>query len=738
MTHKLTLWQKAAVMASDFLLLLLGLYGTLFSFLSAFSLYADSGVLLRRIVLLALAALIIFSLPKAAYRLALSGASLLALGWVVREQFSTLRLGALTAAQRVSELFVRQVGLGLTAPDLFGPSGPPGLAAQAEAATLFYSVFLALLALWLGWAVAERRSFWLGFWGTFPLLLVPLTITITPDAKPLLALLLFWVAGLLVRLVKKADPWGSAKLILLTLPPAALLLVLTAAGTVGYYSGAEWVPSSRMAALDALGGAGQSIMASGGLSGLTAGGTDVNLCGAGPLHFTGTNVLRVQSEMTGHIYLRGFSAGVYTDRGWEQVDDALYEQAGGWAAQPINLPALLYDGPSYRFTIESLGVAPGYVYTPYQLATTPEQMTGAEFVHDAYLARGTGVRRYVLYAEADALPGTGAQLDGSAAEAEQAYRDFVWNTYLDAPPDLSEPLVAMYLTVAQAFFEDFRIRGQESGLPSQIIAAQAVALALAQDTVYDPDTPRTPDGEDFVEYFLTTSKRGYCMHYASAATLMLRAIGIPARYVTGYTADVKAGQTVSVPDENAHAWVEVYVDGYGWYPVEVTPGFSGQTAGESTPPSPTPSTPPTLQPSQQPLDILITPPPAPAADTGLTWDDIAPYVLPPVVLALAALLLLLWRRLAQRRRLHSFGGPDTNRAVIAMYLYAERLMRFRGGGELPPAPEILGQKAKFSQHTLTEDERGEMAGYVSALAAQTDEALPRWRRTVFRYVLGLY
>ena len=61
------------------------------------------------------------------------------------------------------------------------------------------------------------------------------------------------------------------------------------------------------------------------------------------------------------------------------------------------------------------------------------------------------------------------------------------------------------------------------------------------------------------------------MHFASAAVLLLRQLGIPARYVSGFTAELSADETVNVPDSAAHAWVEIYLDGFGWYPVEVTP-----------------------------------------------------------------------------------------------------------------------------------------------------------------------
>ncbi len=107
----------------------------------------------------------------------------------------------------------------------------------------------------------------------------------------------------------------------------------------------------------------------------------------------------------------------------------------------------------------------------------------------------------------------------------------------------------------------------------------------------------TPFNQDFVEYFLTRQKRGFCVHFASSAVLLLRTMGVPARYVEGYcipatlVSEGKAvpAQTlsdwyegpsvldeqgvieVSVNDSYAHAWVEIYMEGYGFVPFEVTP-----------------------------------------------------------------------------------------------------------------------------------------------------------------------
>lgn len=108
---------------------------------------------------------------------------------------------------------------------------------------------------------------------------------------------------------------------------------------------------------------------------------------------------------------------------------------------------------------------------------------------------------------------------------------------------------------------------------------------------------------DYISHFLLENKRGYCAHFASAGTMLLRQMGIPARYVEGYAfsyynviengelvEDVKysdyydgyapIGETalieLEIPDAYAHAWVEIYVDGKGWVVVDPTPAQTSE------------------------------------------------------------------------------------------------------------------------------------------------------------------
>ena len=83
-----------------------------------------------------------------------------------------------------------------------------------------------------------------------------------------------------------------------------------------------------------------------------------------------------------------------------------------------------------------------------------------------------------------------------------------------------------------------------------------------------------PAGADFTEYFLYEQQEGYCVHFATAATLMYRAMGIPARYVSGYAIPAENFNNINdayALDSMGHAWVEVYDEDLGFIPVEVTP-----------------------------------------------------------------------------------------------------------------------------------------------------------------------
>jgi len=89
-------------------------------------------------------------------------------------------------------------------------------------------------------------------------------------------------------------------------------------------------------------------------------------------------------------------------------------------------------------------------------------------------------------------------------------------------------------------------------------------------------------GSDPVDEFLFKTQRGFCEHYASAFAVLMRAAGLPARVVTGYHGGTPnpVGDYLIVRQADAHAWVEVWIDGEGWVRVDPTAAVSPQRLEE--------------------------------------------------------------------------------------------------------------------------------------------------------------
>jgi transglutaminase-like putative cysteine protease len=85
-------------------------------------------------------------------------------------------------------------------------------------------------------------------------------------------------------------------------------------------------------------------------------------------------------------------------------------------------------------------------------------------------------------------------------------------------------------------------------------------------------------GHDSIDDFLFGTKRGFCEHFSSAFTFLMRAAGIPARVVTGYQGGYfnSVGNYLVVRQSDAHAWAEVWLDGRGWVRMDPTSAVSPQ------------------------------------------------------------------------------------------------------------------------------------------------------------------
>lgn len=162
------------------------------------------------------------------------------------------------------------------------------------------------------------------------------------------------------------------------------------------------------------------------------------------------------------------------------------------------------------------------------------------------------------------------------------YESYLQKNYMTVPEGM--PSVRQAATEANTQNLTFlRIEGENSVNAERLNKAYKVAHWLGKNAQYSLEPPELPDDTDPVEFFLGTSHQGYCMHFTSAAVLMLRSLGVPARYVSGYMPDPpQLMEDSAIPEErlyltevvesDAHAWVEIYLKGIGWIPVEVTSG----------------------------------------------------------------------------------------------------------------------------------------------------------------------
>jgi transglutaminase-like putative cysteine protease len=154
-------------------------------------------------------------------------------------------------------------------------------------------------------------------------------------------------------------------------------------------------------------------------------------------------------------------------------------------------------------------------------------------------------------------------------QASEAYPLWVSETYLQLPDELPE----MVFLAAQSAAE-----GQLNTY-DQAVAIQEYLKGFPYNlNIAGPP----PGGVDGVEYFLTHLQEGYCDYYATSMAVLLRAVGIPSRYVLGYASGEfnEADQHYEVRALNYHSWVEAYFPGYGWVAFEPTPPNAIEFGGE--------------------------------------------------------------------------------------------------------------------------------------------------------------
>jgi transglutaminase-like putative cysteine protease len=99
----------------------------------------------------------------------------------------------------------------------------------------------------------------------------------------------------------------------------------------------------------------------------------------------------------------------------------------------------------------------------------------------------------------------------------------------------------------------------------------AITNYLREEITYQDSIPSIPEGKEPIDWFLFEYKKGFCNYYSTAEIILLRSIGIPARWAIGYVQGEKlVDGSYQVRERNAHSWPEVYFPDYGWVEFEPT------------------------------------------------------------------------------------------------------------------------------------------------------------------------
>ncbi len=237
----------------------------------------------------------------------------------------------------------------------------------------------------------------------------------------------------------------------------------------------------------------------------------------------------------------------------------------------------------------------------------------------------------------------------------------------------------------QKALDEIHARGETDYERILILGAELRRLTYDTRPGALPEEVRTP--ADFLDHFLFDTQHGYCAHFATAYTLLARAMGYPARYVQGYAIQTSGNWTSVVRTDMAHAWTEIWMPGTGWMVFDGTPG---KTAGVRwiTSYEPTEGTTHTYQPDTPPIpdgEEVFTP-----EEIDLKMREPVPWYLiaGPVFLLLLFFGIFLLVDAALRRK--RFDRADTAEQVRILSVRCMNLLR---AADLP-----IGQGETLSEY----------------------------------------
>ena len=479
----------------------------------------------------------------------------------------------------------------------------------------------------------------------------------------------------------------------------------------------------------------------------------------GPAEPRNHQVMEVGTDRT--VLLRGRTFNEYTGLNWQ--DSLNSRQYLYSASRTQSLRDELFD---LTRPLSGVSVAPQTV-TVHMLSASPTTLFAPARTRTLNLESRRMVLYYnqaaELFLTRDLAPGDAYSLTYLPYAPGNAQTEAA----VSASAVLSDPRYDQaardYLTVPQHMYAQKELQTivaeATAGARTPYEQALGIQNYLRTHYAYSLDVSQPPEGVDFVAWFLIGERQGYCTYFATAMTMLCRIAGLPARYVTGYLAVPDDSGVAVVTGRDAHAWTEVYLNGFGWLDFDATPRTDNDrsTDGDAPPPdappdenepdaapspspspaptpspdpspqpSPEPSPQPSPEPGEEPVDAPTPTPPPGAADAPTpTPDPAIPPDAPPenaprppfpwwILLLLATVGLITARFLLSLPLRRARRHPD--RAAEILFDASARLLACRGVARQPQ--ETLHAYAARADQALANDALPSIMPLADAYAAQ--------------------
>lgn len=525
---------------------------------------------------------------------------------------------------------------------------------------------------------------------------------------------------------------------------------------------------------------------------------ELDLTQRGSLNFDGRTVMKVDvggAAAEDDYYMRGIVRSEYTGKGWA-VPTSIYRsnmQLFQDLTDINRVPQTIFHSshvddfrtengkyPVVRCDVTALN-AESVNYLPYQSIYD----SGTKYRYDAEVELGDH-KNYSFWLLNSAVTDWDKIRNESAPSEDstiRAYEQFVRETYLELP-DTPEMQRLSADFKSSEYYDRAVSFVPYDGL--QFSFMQGIRDYIWDHAEYTIMPGQPPKDADFVNYFLFENHKGFCAHYASAAVLLCRSVGIPARYVQGYVLtkgnfvdavrrNVAAGEPDSdyhleIADEQAHAWVEVYINGFGWIPYEFTESVQDQWHEATVAPVTTSVTATAASRMTTTTTTTTTTVPGgnvtpdgntPDADNGVLVAIKQGLQILMIVLSVALIVMgwRLWHKRVTERRKDEMHGKNPNRSAEVSYQYFLRLMQLLGirqnGAsheafaihaesdcrllEAGKVSEIIRmmQTVAFSRSGIEQDDAMYIADTVTGLADRIYESAGIFRRVWYKWFLHI-